>query len=261
MPWTAPDPNALQFLARTAQAYARLLAHPEADRALGLGGKLFAAGALDEPGRALVVAANIAGAATLTATAFPTAQKQAVRDGVVDFLVASLDEALRILKNQLRKRETAAVCVAAEPAAIARESGERGLLPDLWRDAVFPVSAPDSLFFHAGAERQAQPTAGIFAVWRTAAARQKDRALLDAIALGCLDAQDWAARRWVQLAPRYLGRLAQGLRLLAADRAFVDSFAAQLRERAARRELAFACELRICADGREEIHRFDDGIF
>ena len=67
-------------------------------------------------GRALVVAANIAGAATLAATADRAAQKQALRDGVADFLVTSLDEALRILKNQLRKRETVAVCVALRPA-------------------------------------------------------------------------------------------------------------------------------------------------
>ena len=55
------------------------------------------------------------------------AQKQAIRDGVADFLVNSLDEALRILKNQLRKRETVAVCVGLAPADVEREMKERGV--------------------------------------------------------------------------------------------------------------------------------------
>ena len=81
----------------------------------------------------MVVAANIAGAATLVATADRAAQRQAIRDGVADFLVNSLDEALRILKNQLRKRETVAVCVGLAPEAVEREMKERGVAPDLLR--------------------------------------------------------------------------------------------------------------------------------
>ena len=78
-----------------------------------LGGKLLYIGELDPAGRALAVAGNIAGVASLCASADPAIQKQAVRDGVVDFLVTSLDEALRILKNEIRKREPVAVCVGA----------------------------------------------------------------------------------------------------------------------------------------------------
>ena len=63
-------------------------------------------------GRALLLAGNIAGAASLAVTADAAAQKQSIRDGVADFLVNSLDEALRILKNEVRKREPVAVCVA-----------------------------------------------------------------------------------------------------------------------------------------------------
>ena len=77
-----------------------------------------------------MIAGNVAGCATLAATAEPAAQKQAIRDGVVDFLVTSLDEALRILKNEIRKRATVAVCVGA-PSTVEREMIERGVLPDL----------------------------------------------------------------------------------------------------------------------------------
>ena len=107
-----PSPSAFDFLTRVALSYAGLAKFPLADPVTGLGGNLFYAGELDDEGRALVVAANIAGAATLVATADRAVQKQAIRDGVADFLVSTLDEALRVLKNQLRKRETVAVCVA-----------------------------------------------------------------------------------------------------------------------------------------------------
>src|SRR5664279_3235111 len=83
-----------------------------------LGGQLFYVGELDEPGRAFAVAANIAGAATLSASAQTTALRHAQREGAIDFLVNSLDEALRILKNEIRKREAVAVSVSLAPADI-----------------------------------------------------------------------------------------------------------------------------------------------
>lgn len=52
----------------------------------------------------MVRAANIAGAASLSATTDAIAQRNSIRDRVVDFLVTSLDEARRILKNEIRKR-------------------------------------------------------------------------------------------------------------------------------------------------------------
>ncbi len=115
---------------RVALSYASLLDAPGAHPETGLGGKLFYAGELDEAGRALLVAANIAGAATLATTADRAAQKQALREGVADFVVNNLDEALRILKNQLRKRETVSVCVALPPSDVEREMNERGVSPE-----------------------------------------------------------------------------------------------------------------------------------
>ena len=130
---------------------------PVSDREWGLAGKLFYAGDLDGVGSALVVAANIAGAATLTASADIATQKQAIRDGVIDFLVTSLDEALRILKNELRKGETVAVCVGKPPEEIEYEMVERGVLPDL-----LPPGALDAPRFEAfliGGARQIEPVA------------------------------------------------------------------------------------------------------
>ena len=106
------DPIASAVIGFTLQVerfYAGLISVAEWGAQAGLGGKLLYAGQLDGEARALLVAANIAGAASLVATADVTAAKRAMRDGVVDFLVTSLDEALRILKNELRQRQAVAV--------------------------------------------------------------------------------------------------------------------------------------------------------
>ena len=101
----------------------------------GLGGKLLYAGELDPVGSAITLAGNVAGCATLAATADAAAQKQAIRNGIVDFLVTSLDEALRILKNEIRKHATVAVCVGVSTGEIEREMQERGVQPDLGRES------------------------------------------------------------------------------------------------------------------------------
>ena len=126
-------PSALDFVIEVERLYASLLATQESDSAVepGLGGKLLYAGELDASARAFLVAGNIAGAASLAATANASVQRQAIHDGVADFLVNSLDEALRILKNEIRKHETVAVCIAAAPLAIENEMRERGVVPDL----------------------------------------------------------------------------------------------------------------------------------
>ena len=54
-----------------------------------LGGDLLYAGELDEPGRELAGASNIAGAASLAASADAAPLRQAMRDGIIDFLRSS----------------------------------------------------------------------------------------------------------------------------------------------------------------------------
>jgi hypothetical protein len=248
-----PTRPALEFAAQVAAAYAQLIASRHASPGAGLGGRLFYAGDLDETGRTLVVAANIAGAATLAATADRTAQKKALRDGVVDFPVNSLDEALRILKNQLRKREAVAVCVALEPAAMELEMNERGVAPDLHRSGV--SMAPDQQPFTFQADGQPQPgleTTPSLVTWRVHSGSPQELARLDEIALACLDAGDWAAHRWLRLSPRFLGRMAQGLRLLTASPAFASRFAGQVKQGIARGELAPSIEIRSYVRGTEQ---------
>ena len=89
-----------RFALRVLSFYARLMpADAQGSTDPQLGGSLLYAGEPDDDGRALIVASNIAGAASLCATADEHAQKQAVHDGIVDCLVTSLDEALRIARQ------------------------------------------------------------------------------------------------------------------------------------------------------------------
>jgi urocanate hydratase len=186
------------------------------------------------------VAANIAGAATLVASADLATQKQAIRDAVADFLVTSLDEALRILKNQLRKRETVSICVAMPPVEMEREMNERGVRPDLLRRDV-PIAPLDQALV----------------VWQADSTRRQDLATLDAIALECLDANDWPSRRWLRLAPRYLGRRLQDLHLLRTHQEFAARFAEHVTARVERGEIVFPYEIRSYIRGLEERHCFE----
>lgn len=253
-----PSPDVLDSVARVAQAYAKLIASPNANPESGLGGRLFYAGEMDGAGRALVVAANIAGAATLVASADLAAQKQAIRDAIADFLVTSLDEALRILKNQLRKREAVSVCVAMAPAAMEREMNERGVRPDLLRRDVSIAPLHEALVLQEGeCDETDLLSVPALIIWRVDSTRHKDLAALDAIALECLDANDWLARRWLRLAPRYLGRLTRDLRLLSTHREFAARFSEQLSDRVDRGEIAFPCEILTYVRGLEGKHCFE----
>jgi urocanate hydratase len=265
-----PLTSSFEFVAGVARAYAALVVAPHANRESGLGGKLFYTGDLDEAGRALVVAANIAGAATLVATADSNAQKQAVRDGVADFAVTTLDEALRILKNQLRKRETVAVCVALAPSEVEKEMNERGVAPDLLRrdlrhdlrispihQALLPEESEEAPTVPEDAPTEPDPgKTSALITWRVDSALPKDLARLDEIALSCLDPEEWKSRRWLRLSPRYLGRLAQGLRLLDADCEFSARFIDRVRQSVEQGEIAFAVEIVSYFRGRRDEFRF-----
>jgi hypothetical protein len=252
----APTQAVFDFAALVAQAYSALI--ETARREIGLGGKLLYAGELDEMGRACVVAANIAGAATLVSSADRPAQKQALRDGVADFLVNSLDEALRILKNELRKRETVSVCVTLPPETVESEMKERGVQPDLLRGGLSITAHHEALIIHEDEEAEFDlRKIPAIVTWRVKSGLPRELAKLDEIALGCVDEGEWEAQRWVRLSPRYLGRLAQGLRLLASHREFAARFWEQLTERIDHREITFAFEACSYFRGIHDGFRYD----
>lgn len=238
-------------------SYASLLETPLAHPETGLGGKLFYASELDDAGRAFLVAANIAGAATLAATADSAAQKLAIREGVADFLVTTLDEALRILKNQLRKRETVAVCVAQPPSEVESEMNGRGVAPDLLRRELRVPLLPEALPIQESEETERDLCRiPALVTWRLDSALPRDLARLDEIALNFLDAGAWATRRWLRLSPRYLGRLAQGLHLLDTNSEFAARFIDRVRQSAERGEITVAVEICSHFRGQRDEFRF-----
>jgi Urocanase Rossmann-like domain len=201
------------------RSYTALTSVLPLDNEAGLGGKLLYAGELGGEGLNLLFAANIAGAASLAASADPTVQRQAIRDGVVDFLVTSLEEALRILKNEIRKRQTVSVAVGIAPQALVEQMLDRGVLPDLLFTAAEMNKKPQDKprwvedFVRQGALpiTSGNPKAGADAYARWSVDRDFARWLprLDAVAEESLPTDDWVRQRWLQLAPRYLGRHAQ----------------------------------------------------
>jgi Urocanase Rossmann-like domain len=185
----------------------------------GLGGKLLFAGEPDADGRRLLRAANIAGAASLAASADAPALRHAMREGALDFVVTDLDEALRILKNEIRKKRPVAVGVSLAPAVIAREMVERGVQPDLLA-AQFAPGVEIDAFRSNGArtvETRPIPQGSEFHFIPLAPEWAQRAAELDALLPGCFAEDDLLNRRWVQMAPKYLPAQARRLRAVVCD--------------------------------------------
>lgn len=237
------DSDPIDFVLNVEHLYATLVkrAVPLSGEEPTLGGKLLYIGELDQRTRALVLAGNIAGAANLTATADVATQKQAIRDGVVDFLVTSLDEALRILKNEVRKRERIAVCVSVAPAPMEREMAERGVQPDLLGSDVFEGD-PRRSTSHLTWSVNSAP-----ALWLPK---------MDALGIECLDPLQGIERRWLRLAPRHLGRMAQNVRALSVDREFASRFIQQVKTPVESGEIGAAVSIQFVDSRGTEQYRF-----
>ena len=107
-----------------------------------LGGKLIVSGGMGGMGGAQPLAATMTGAAFLGVEVDPERIKRRLKSGYCDFMVNSLDEALRILKNALRKRENISVGLVGNCADVIPELAERGVVPDILTDQ---TSAHDPL--------------------------------------------------------------------------------------------------------------------
>ncbi len=96
------------------------------------GGSLTLSLGLDPAGAALSIAANIAGAVSLAIDDNPTHLREVVRIGACDFVVNTLDEAIRAMKNEVRKHAPLSVALEADPFLVLKEILERGLSPQLF---------------------------------------------------------------------------------------------------------------------------------
>jgi len=107
-----------------------------------LAGKLIVSGGMGGMGGAQPLAATMTGACFLGIDPDPERIKKRLKTGYCDFMVNSLDEALRILKNAIRKKENVSVGLVANCADVIPELAERGVVPDILTDQ---TSAHDPL--------------------------------------------------------------------------------------------------------------------
>jgi urocanate hydratase len=99
-----------------------------------LSGKLIVSGGMGGMGGAQPLAATMNGAAFLGIDVDPERIKKRLKTGYCDFMVTTLDEALRILKNAVRKKENVSVGLVGNCAEIIPELAERGVVPDILTD-------------------------------------------------------------------------------------------------------------------------------
>ncbi|MDQ1406505.1 MAG: urocanate hydratase [Acidobacteriaceae bacterium] len=107
-----------------------------------LSGKLVVTGGMGGMGGAQPLAATMNGAAFLGIDVDPERIKRRVKTGYCDVMVTNLDEALRILKNAVRKREAVSVGLVGNCADVIPELARRGVVPDVLTDQ---TSAHDPL--------------------------------------------------------------------------------------------------------------------
>lgn len=111
-----------------------VLAAAKARWAGDLSGKLVVSGGMGGMGGALPLAAAFNGAAFLGIEVATEKITRRIREGYCDYCVNDLDEALRILKIAIRRRQPVSVGLAANCAEIIPQLARRGVLPDVLTD-------------------------------------------------------------------------------------------------------------------------------
>jgi hypothetical protein len=198
-----------------------------------LSGKLLLQSGLSAEGIAAVIAASVAGAASLCFDADADGLRQGLRSGLIDFVVGNLDEALRILKNELRRGLPVSVGLTVNAEDSIAAMIDRGLQPDLL--CTVPQRCA-SIFLERGAIAlpEAKPPAGSASVLQWTIAEDPVRSMphLARIASDCLDsagADTPARRRWLEQSPRYLGRAFGSRQCLRMTDAEIAAFLSRVR--------------------------------
>ncbi|HEX3436092.1 MAG TPA: hypothetical protein VHT24_04925 [Pseudacidobacterium sp.] len=193
------------------------------------GGLLVFYGELDTHGMAIAAASNIAGSASLGVDMQAERVKLALRNGICDFMVNSLDEALRILKNEIRKKQPVAVGLVGDPDRVVAEMIERGVQPDL----VVPGGLGSHEFAKGGAKflTDTMLAADSIAVrWSVAQEPAEWLPRVDAAVIEALGDSSGPRTKWLRAAPRYLQKNLSRERFVRMSGAELARFTALLRE-------------------------------
>jgi len=123
-------------------------------------GRLVLVRGLGAEGRAVSVATSIAGGACLAVEADAEACRAALRAGACDFVVNTVDEALRVLKNEIRKQKPVSVALQMDVLAALDELAARGVAPQAYVARETVNDAVASRFAELGAKRIGEPESG-----------------------------------------------------------------------------------------------------
>jgi hypothetical protein len=189
------------------------------------GGLLLLYAGLDGDGIATAMAANVAGVASLGVERDAARCRQALRAGVCDFVVNSLDEALRILKNEVRQRRAASVVVTGDVDTMVREIIARGVQPDVLGIAVPELVERGAKLIAMDGKKAKDACRAV--VWSVAHEPVRWLPALDRLAADSLEESKAGIDgrvRWLAAAPRYLGRMFAGQRYLRMTDAEVARF-------------------------------------
>jgi urocanate hydratase len=182
---------------------------PSAD---SLAGRLVACIGFGQKGAELALATTIAGGTFLGIDPSSEHLKAAVRNGSCDFMVNTLDESLRVLKNELRKQKALSVGLLGDASEILPAMVDRGVQPDLIADTSPPENEADSIrrgallqliergarSLNTQAEKFSCPANLIEVVWT--AANIADLKRMDALAQEQLPPDDTIRQRWLRQA-------------------------------------------------------------
>jgi urocanate hydratase len=123
-----------------------------------LAGKLVLGGGMGGAGGAQALAAAFCGAAFLGIDADADRIKRRVKTGYCEVMVNSLDEALRMLKNAVRRRNSVSIGLLGNCADLFPQLALRGVVPDLVADYT-PTRAPFEGYIPAGLAPEAAAVA------------------------------------------------------------------------------------------------------
>jgi hypothetical protein len=179
----------------------------------GFAGLLLACVGFGVEGAELALATTIAGGTFLGIDPSSERLKAAVRNGSCDFMVNTLDESLRVLKNELRKKKALSVGLLGAAATILPAMVERGVQPDLVADpgisygetdasqygsALLQLMERGAILVDEQAATQFLDRRFIEMTWT--AVNLADLRVMDELALQQLPAHDSIRRRWLHQA-------------------------------------------------------------
>lgn len=215
---SAPQPSQAAVYRRYLQLLSIAAAQFTDASANGLAGLLLTCVGFGLEDAELALATTISGGTFLGIDPSTEHLKTAVRNGSCDFMVNTLDESLRVLKNELRKKKSLSVGLLGDATATLHAMVERGVQPDLVADcgesnhtaggdypsALLLLIERGTVPVDTRALNHSLDSGFLELIWTAASIADLRR--MDELALQQLPEDDSIRRRWLQQAPGYFHR-------------------------------------------------------